>query len=309
MLHRYLFHQKFVDAEPGVIFGLWTHVDMPDEKEQEYLIQECGIPQDFISDITDSDERPRIEYDEGITYIVLRIPRKNESGKIPYSTVPLGIVITADSVVTIAPFANDVVADFLQFARKKNVHIAMPHDLALRLMTSASVWYMKYMKQINAEVANAESVLEKSIRNEDLLRLMYLDKSMVFFNAAIRGNEMTLAKFSNMLHSETDYSRDIYEDTRVELRQAHAMVSIYSDILTGTMDSFASIISNNVNTIMKRMTAISLILMLPTLVASFYGMNVTTFVEDSPSAFVIILLFSLLLSAVTYGIFKWKNWI
>lgn len=296
-------------AEPSDTSGVWIRVDMPDEKEKELLVQEYGVPADFISDMADADERPRIEYDDGVTLVVLRIPRKNESGKIPYSTVPLGIVMARDCIITIAPFANDVVADFLQFARKKNVQVATPHDLALRLMTSASVWYMKYMKLINAEVANAENVLEKSIRNEDLLRLMYLDKSMVFFNAAIRGNEMTLAKFSNMLRAETDYTREIYEDTRVELRQAHAMVSIYSDILTGTMDSFASIISNNVNTIMKRMTAISLILMLPTLIASFYGMNVNTFVEDSPAAFVIILSFSLLLSAVTYGIFKWKNWI
>lgn len=309
MLQRYLFYQKFVAADLSATSGVWIHADMPNEKEIAFLMQECEVPGDFIADMTDADERPRIEYDDGVTLIVLRIPRKNESGKIPYSTVPLGIIVNGDRVITMAPFANDVVADFLQFARKKNAQVATPHDLALRLMTSASVWYLKYMKQINAEVANAENVLEKSIRNEDLLRLMYLDKSMVFFNAAIRGNEMTLAKFSNMLRAEIDYSRDIFEDTRVELRQAHAMVSIYSDILTGTMDSFASIISNNVNTIMKRMTAISLILMLPTLIASFYGMNVTTFVEDSPAAFVIILLFSLFLSAVTYGIFKWKNWI
>lgn len=309
MLQRYFFRQKFVAAEASAKSGVWIHADMPDEKEIAFLMRECEVPGDFISDMADADERPRIEYDDGVTLIVLRIPRKNEAGKIPYSTVPLGIMVTGDCIVTMAPFANDVVADFLQFARKKNVQVSTPHDLALRMMTSASVWYMKYMKQINAEVANAESVLEKSIRNEDLLRLMYLDKSMVFFNAAIRGNEMTLAKFANMLRAEVDYTRDIYEDTRVELRQAHAMVSIYSDILTGTMDSFASIISNNVNTIMKRMTAISLILMLPTLIASFYGMNVTTFVEDSPTAFVVILLFSLFLSAVTYGIFKWKNWI
>ena len=145
-------------AEPTDTSGVWIRVDMPDEKEKELLVQEYGVPADFISDMADADERPRIEYDDGVTLVVLRIPRKNESGKIPYSTVPLGIVMARDCIITIAPFANDVVADFLQFARKKNVQVATPHDLALRLMTSASVWYMKYMKLINAEVANAENV-------------------------------------------------------------------------------------------------------------------------------------------------------
>lgn len=309
MIQAYFYNDRFIVSDVHLQSGVWLHVEQPDDAERAFLLQECGVPEDFMNDMTDADERPRIEQEDGFTVMVLRIPRKNAEGKIPYSTVPLGIVAYSDRIITISPFQNDVVNDFLQYARKKNLTVNTPHDLTLRLVTSASVWFMKYMKQINAEVAHAESILEKSIRNEDLLRLMYLDKSMVFFNASIRGNEMTMVKFVNLLHSDADYTHDVYEDTRVELRQAHAMVSIYSDILTGTMDSFASIISNNVNTIMKRMTAISLILMLPTLIASFYGMNVITYAEDSPYGFFIILIVSLLLSTVTYILLKWRNWI
>lgn len=309
MMQSYFYKDRFAEAETLLQPGTWLHVEQPDDAERSFLLSMCGVPEDFMSDMADADERPRIEREDGMTAMVLRIPRKNDEGKIPYSTVPLGIVAYSDKIITISPFLNDVVNDFLQYARKRNLAVNTPHDLILRLMTSASVWFMKYMKQINTEVAHAESILEKSIRNEDLLRLMYLDKSMVFFNASIRGNEMTMVKFVNLLRSDVDYTHDIYEDTRVELRQAHAMVTIYSDILTGTMDSFASIISNNVNTIMKRMTAISLILMLPTLIASFYGMNVITYAESSPYGFFIILFVSLLLSAVTYFLLKWRNWI
>ncbi len=225
-MQSYFYKDRFAEAETLLQSGAWLHVEQPDVAERAFLLSECGVSEDFMSDIADADERPRIECEDGITAMVLRIPRKNAEGRIPYSTVPLGIVAYSDRIITISPFPNDVVNDFLQYARKRNLMINTPHDLILRLVTSASVWFMKYMKQINTEVAHAESILEKSIRNEDLLRLMYLDKSMVFFNASIRGNEMTMVKFVNLLHSDVDYTHDIYEDTRVELRQAHAMVTI-----------------------------------------------------------------------------------
>ena len=177
--------------------------------------------------------------------------------------------------------------------------------MILRLIHSSAVWFLKYLKQINYAVTEAEKALEKSIRNEDLLALMKLEKSMVFFNTSIRGNEVMLAKLQNIFQEPQYIDKDLVEDVEIELKQAHNTVNI---ILTGTMDAFASIISNNVNTIMKRMTSLSIILMVPTLIASFYGMNVPIYMEDMPHGFVVIILLSILLSATAFFIFRKIKW-
>ena len=148
----------------------------------------------------------------------------------------------------------------------------------------------------------------RSIRNEDLLRLMKLEKSMVYFNTSIRGNEVMLSKLQSIFQEPMYMDAELVEDVETELKQAHLTVNIYSDILTGTMDAFASIISNNVNTIMKRMTSISIILMVPTLIASFYGMNVINYVEELPHGFVVIVLFSITLSALAFFVFRRIKW-
>ena len=150
--------------------------------------------------------------------------------------------------------------------------------------------------------------LEKSIRNEDLLRLMKLQKTLVYFNTSIRGNEVMIGKLQSIFQEKDYQNPDLVEDVVIELKQAYNTVNIYSDILTGTMDAFASIISNNVNTIMKRMTSISIILMVPTLIASFYGMNVDVHVDELPHAFSLIILISIMLSAMAFVIFKKIKW-
>ena len=154
----------------------------------------------------------------------------------------------------------------------------------------------------------AEKELEKSIRNEDLLRLMRLEKSMVYFNTSIRGNEVMLTKLQSIFQGPDYVDKELLEDVETELRQAHITVNIYSDILTGTMNAFASIITNNVNTIMKRMTSISIILMVPTLIASFYGMNVKSHVENLPYGFYYIVILSVLISAAAFVIFRKIRW-
>jgi magnesium transporter len=150
--------------------------------------------------------------------------------------------------------------------------------------------------------------LGRSIRNEDLLRLMKLQKTLVYFNTSIRGNEVMVGKLQSIFQEKDYQNRDLVEDVVIELKQAYNTVNIYSDILTGTMDAFASIISNNVNTIMKRMTSISIILMVPTLIASFYGMNVDVHVDALPHAFSFIILASITLSALAFVIFRKIKW-
>ena len=203
---------------------------------------------------------------------------------------------------------TDLLPDFIEHTRRKGIVVRNKLDLIFRLIYSSAVWFLKYLKQINIDISAAEKELERSIRNEDLLRLMRLQKTLVYFNTSIRGNEVMIGKLRTIFQ-DTDYlDTELVEDVIIELKQALNTVNIYSDILTGTMDAFASIISNNVNTIMKRMTSLSIVLMLPTLIASFYGMNVDIHLEEVPFAFALIVLFSIGLSTLAFVIFRKIKW-
>ena len=286
----------------------WVNVECPTPDDIQFLLDKFKIPESFLSDIADTDERPRIEYEANWLLTILRIPLLNKDSDIPFSTVPIGIITNNDITISVCYYQTELIPDFIRYTRRKEVTVRNKYDLILRLIHSSAVWFLKYLKQINAEVANAEKALEKSIRNEDLLQLMNLEKSMVYFNTSIRGNEVMLAKLQNIFQDPKYIDKELVEDVEIELRQAHLTVNIYSDILTGTMDTFASIISNNVNTIMKRMTSTSIILMVPTLIASFYGMNVPILGENMPHAFAAIVLLSLSISTVAFIIFRKIKW-
>ena len=252
----------------------WVNVECPTPEDLQFLMDRFNVPESFLSDIADTDERPRIEYEGNWLLTILRIPLQNQDHDIPFNTVPIGIITNNEIIVSVCYHKTDLIPDFIRYTQRKELQIKNKYELILRLIHSSAVWFLKYLKQINYAVTEAEKALEKSIRNEDLLALMKLEKSMVFFNTSIRGNEVMLAKLQNIFQEPEYIDKDLVEDVEIELKQAHNTVNIYSDILTGTMDAFASIISNNVNTIMKRMTSLSIILMVPTLIASFYGMNV-----------------------------------
>ena len=248
------------------------------------------------------------EYEGNWLLTILRIPVQSKESGIPFTTVPIGIITNNEIIISVCYHKTELLPDFIRYSRRKELVVRHKYDLILRLIHSSAVWFLKYLKQINNEVARAEKALEKSIRNEDLLRLMKLEKSMVYFNTSIRGNEVMLSKLQSIFQEPMYMDVELLEDVETELKQAHLTVNIYSDILTGTMDAFASIISNNVNTIMKRMTSISIILMVPTLIASFYGMNVVNYIEDAPHGLIAIVLLSITLSALAFFIFRKIKW-
>lgn len=286
----------------------WVNVECPTSDDIQYLMDTFNVPESFLSDIADTDERPRIEYEGNWLLTILRIPLQTKDQTLPFTTVPIGVITNDDIIVTVCYYKTDLIPDFILYTQRKELAVKNKYELLLRLIHSSAVWFLKYLKQINYAVTEAEKALEKSIRNEDLLALMKLEKSMVFFNTSIRGNEVMLSKLQNIFQEPEYIDKDLVEDVEIELKQAHNTVNIYSDILTGTMDAFASIISNNVNTIMKRMTSLSIILMVPTLIASFYGMNVPVYLEDMSHAFAIIILLSIALSATAFLIFRKIKW-
>ncbi|MDR0962544.1 MAG: magnesium transporter CorA family protein [Mediterranea sp.] len=298
---------KFAE-QPQWDANCWVNVECPDQDDFEFLQETLRIPEEFLEDIADIDERPRTESEGDWKLIILRIPMRNTHEGLPFSTVPIGVIAGKDVLVTVCYFQTEMLSDFVHHVRRKNIEITTKSDFILRIIYSSAYWFQKYLKSVYNQVNDAEKELEKSIRNEDLLQLMKLQKSLVFFNTSLRGNEMMIGRLKKGTQGSNSFNPDLVEDVVIELKQAYNTVNIYSDILTGTMDAFASIISNNVNAIMKRMTSISITLMIPTLIASFYGMNVSIDYGSGPYAFFGIILISALLSAVSVIWFRKIKW-
>ena len=286
----------------------WVNVACPTPEDLQFLMDRVNVPESFLSDIADTDERPRIEYEGNWLLTILRIPLQNQDHDIPFNTVPIGIITNNEIIVSVCYHKTDLIPDFIRYTQRKELQIKNKYELILRLIHSSAVWFLKYLKQINYAVTEAEKALEKSIRNEDLLQLMKLQKTLVYFNTSIRGNEVMIGRLKNIFQDTNYLDLELLEDVVIELKQAYNTVNIYRDNLTGTMDAFASIISNNVNAIMKRMTSLSITLMIPTLIASFYGMNVDIHLESFPHAFIFIILLSAILSAVTFVWFRRIKW-
>jgi magnesium transporter len=309
-MRKYLFCEANGFAEIGKwIPNCWVNVECPDEDDFKFLKNKLKVPESFLNDIADTDERPRNDTEGDWLLTILRIPITTGSQLgVPFNTVPIGIMTNNEIIVSVCYYQSELLPDFIEYTRRKRLMIRNKLDLILRIIYSSAVWFLKYLKLINNDVTVAEKALERSIRNEDLLQLMKLQKTLVYFNTSIRGNEVMITKLKTIFQTTNYLDKDLAEDAIIELKQALNTVNIYSDILTGTMDAFASIINNNVNTIMKRMTSISIILMVPTLIASFYGMNVKIHGSEIPNAFILIILFSLFLSTLAFVIFRKIKW-
>jgi magnesium transporter len=285
----------------------WINVETPTVDDLKYLTDDLHVPQSFLNDIADIDERPRTEIEDGWLLTILRVPIPSAKEGIPFVTVPIGVITNENTTISVCYHHTEMLPDFIIYSRRKRINVRNNLDLILRLLHSSAVWFLKYLKMINIDIKTAEKELEKSVRNEDLHRLMKLQNTLVYFNTSIRGNQVMISRLKTVFQAK-DFDTELLEDVVIELKQSLNTVNIYSDILTGTMDAFASIISNNVNTIMKRMTSLSIILMLPTLIASFYGMNVDVHVGDFPGAFALIIIVSIMLSALAFLLFKKIKW-
>lgn len=252
--------------------GCWVNVEQPTEEEVQILTSEFGLPEDFLYDISDMDERPRVERNDGWICTILRIPVRSTDQPMPFITIPVGVIVNGDYIITVCYYANQLISDFIEHTQKRNTDVRTAPDFILRLLNSSAYWYLRYLKDVHKMVQEAEGELQQSIRNEDLFTLMNLQKSFVIFATSISGNNILLDRIKRLSGHELDH--ELFEDVSIELRQADSTVTIATQMLDRTLDTYASVISNNVNAIMKRLTSISLILMFPTLIASFYGMNV-----------------------------------
>lgn len=292
--------------------GCWIDVESPSRDDFTYLIDSLRIPREFLEDINDVDERPRTEISGDLMLTILRIPVRAAAGSesvAPFNTVPIGIITGPGLTVSVCYHHTELLPDFIDHSQRKQVSAPTHSDLILRIINSSAYWFLKYLREMNAAISRAEGRLERTIRNGDLMRLMQIQKSIVYFSTSIRGNQTMIGHLKNVFErTGAQPDPDLAEDVEIELTQAADTVDIYSQILAGTTDAFASIISNNVNDIMKRMTSISITLMIPTLIASFYGMNVAVPAGGNPWAFWGIVVVATLLTAMAVIVFRRLRW-
>ena len=290
--------------------GCWVNVIEPDTSDKKFVLETLGIPESFYDDIEDVDERPRIEVDDGWCFVLMRIPFKESDAhaSAPYSTVPFGVIFKDDVFVTVCFYENDMIPDFVQHTRRKDIHHDDNINFIFRLLLSSSVWFLKYLKQINIQTKVTERLLERSVRNEDLQDLQRMDKSLLFFTSSLRGNELVVHRLKNLRGVKENYDVELVEDVEIESKQALESTNIYSEVINGMQDTYTSVISNNLNIVMKRLTTINVVLMMPTLIASFFGMNLELNTTIFNWTFLIVILVALALTTVTTIVFFKKKW-
>lgn len=287
----------------------WINVVNPTQSEIEIIAKDYSVPTDIINDVLDQDERPRIEFEDNWTLIILRIPIEVKNNGIPYNTIPLGILIKENQTITICLHENEVLPiGQPTLLREQYREISDSFNFVLRLSLRSGNIYLKYLRQIIQMTDSIEQDLEKSIKNRELSKLLKMEKCLVYFITSIKSNELVLARLRTSKKITSEINEDLLEDAIIENKQALEMAQIYSNIQSGMMDAFASVISNNLNAVMKQLTIISIVLMIPTLIASIFGMNVPNFLEESSFAFVSIVSGSLSLSFLGVIIFRKRQW-
>jgi magnesium transporter len=303
---------RIEQSEPGC----WINIYPPFNHDNlEDLSNTYNIPLDFLIDSLDINERSRYEFEDDVKLIVLNTPVDNEGEIVDddrsvYVTLPIGIILLPDMILTLSQHPNPVIDSFIN-QRVKRFDPADTKKFVLQLFDRNVFYFLHYLRQINNKRNLIEDELYNSSRNTELAQLMNLQKALVYFVNTLRGNELTMAKLARTdflkIKSDEDLS-DYLEDVIVDNSQALEMANVYTNILNGTMDAFASIISNNLNTVMQRLTSVTIVLMVPTLVASFYGMNVELPFQHQPSAYVIAIGISLMLSFLLVMFFRRKKW-
>lgn len=285
----------------------WIQVTCPTDEDQRELEEKFHIPDYFLSDISDTDERARYEYDDGWTLIILRIPYVKEiRSRTPYTTVPLGIIHKRDVTITVCFYETNMMLDFVSYQQKRGVGFTDYVDMTFRLFLSSAVWYLKRLKQINALIEKAKHNLDQEINNESLIGLSRLQDSLTYFITSIRGNENLLQKLKFKLQVD-ELDADLIEDVNIEMTQARETTSIYSDILESTIDTYSSIINNNTNNTMRTLTSVTIIMQSGTFIASLYGMNVINGLEHNNWGFPITLAISFSVSLVCWALLRHKR--
>jgi magnesium transporter len=289
--------------------GAWVNV-LPPLKQEEFteLSETLGIPIDFLKDSLDIDERSRYEVDDNVKLVVIKTPAENNSfneSDAYYITIPICIILTHNQIVTVNSFENEAIKKFLNTFQHRNAD--KKNMMVLKIFEKITTNFQEYLKEINQRRNILEQKLYDANRNEELLQLMRIQKSLVYFITALRSNELLMMKLArtNILQL-TEEEKDFLDDLIVETSQALETANTYTNILSSSLDAFASIISNNQNQVLKRLSTLTIFLSVPVLIASIYGMNVPIPYKDTPYAFWAPVLLSVLILAFV-ALNYWKR--
>jgi magnesium transporter len=303
----------FKSDESGLVIlehirdGCWINAVDPPPAEIDQMA-ELGLPYDFITYPLDRDERARIEWeDNGDTLVVIRIPYfQGTDADVPYITIPLGIVITQRFVMTVCSQQSDIINGFTS---SRDLSTTKRNRFLLRILLCTAQKYLAHLREINKTVDTLEDKLQLSMKNKDLLELLKYQKSLVYFATALKANQLMLERLQRG-HRFQMYpdDEDLLEDVITEIQQAIEVTNISSNILISTMEAFASIISNNLNAVMKFLASVTIVLSLPMLVTSYFGMNVNLPLQSNQFAFMFILGICFAISVVVILLFVRRDW-
>lgn len=292
--------------------GCWINLLAPTDEEIHEISRVLEIDLDFLKDPLDSEERSRIEHDDNQTLVIIDIPvvefsEQADRTDISFSTLPLGMILLPDYLITVCLKETPILEEF-KGNRIKNFLTARKNQFMIHLLLRTATYYMRYLKHINRKTEESEDRLHQSTRNRELFELLNLEKSLVYFTTALRsdGNVIKRLSRSRPMHW-TEEEVEALEDVAVEFDQALEMTQTYSGILGGLMDAYASVISNNLNIVMKLLTSITIVLAIPTMVTSFFGMNVHLPFQEHPLAYILVLAVTMIMCVVSIAFLAWKR--
>jgi len=307
MLTIYKTTEQGLEQLDSMANGTWVKAVDPTPEEIQQLIT-WGIDADYINYSLDLDEMPRMERDEDYTFILIRIPHRQPENDVPYITIPLGIMIRGNTIVTICRYDKEMFK-VLANGKYRLLKTGKRYRFALYIFLETATRYLTHLREINRMTEAIEDQLQKSTRNREVLELLKYQKSLTYFATALRSNEVMMERVQRtQIFNYYEEDQDLLEDVLTENQQAIQMTNINTEILSSMMDAFASIISNNLNGVMKALAAITIIINVPAVVAAFYGMNVTLPGEGHPLAFLMVFGISFTLTAIAILIFYKRDW-
>jgi magnesium transporter len=308
MLTIYKTTEQGLEQLESIANGTWVKAIDPTPEETQQLVN-WGIDVEYINYSLDLDEMPRIERDDDYTFILIRIPHRQPNDDIPYITIPLGIMIKGNIIVTICRYDKEMFK-VLANGKYRLLKTGKRYRFALYIFLETATRYLTHLREINRMTEAIEDQLQKSTRNREVLELLKYQKSLTYFATALRSNEVMMERVQRtQIFNYYEDDQDLLEDVLTENQQAIQMTNINTEILSSMMDAFASIISNNLNSVMKALAALTIIVSLPGTVASFFGMNVILPLSESNStAFLVIFGIALALTAIATFIFYKRDW-
>lgn len=282
--------------------GCWINLENPTEQEIQDVCEKVNIEQDFIRYALDYEEKPRIDEEDkdNTKLFIIDVPTvKKTENEVSYYTIPLGMIVVRDDIFITVSLERTQIVEKFKKGKYKNFLTFKKSRFILQILYENAAHYLVYLKKLNKESEIAEIVLKKSMKNKELLKLLSIQKSLVYFETSLKANELVMEKtLRGKIIKLYEDDEDILEDAIIENRQAMEMSQIYADILKGTMDAYGSIISNNLNSVMKFLTAITIFLAVPTMISGFWGMNVPVPFTENSIGFWIILLISIIITGI-----------